>query len=149
MHELTITPEGHLRVRETAGETSDREPSKRLLEAYGESQARGMLHSATEEIDAVLPPPFEFARSLARHYLTNLCHAAIADPSGPIPELPPPSADLEHAVLQAPPMTGLSLSSRIGGATWIHSSEARSRAIPTVRKATSASGTRNGGTSVG
>ena len=66
-----------------------------------------MLYSATEEMDAALPPPFEFARSIARLYLTNLCKAAIAEPGGAIPELPPPSADLERAVLQAPPMTGL------------------------------------------
>ncbi|SIO40300.1 non-specific serine/threonine protein kinase [Singulisphaera sp. GP187] len=107
MHELTITPEGHLLVRETALDTSDRKPSKRLLEAYGESSAHGMLFSATVEMDAALPPPFEFARSIARLYLTNLCHAAIAEPGGAVPELPPPSADLERAVLQAPPMTGL------------------------------------------
>ena len=40
MHELTITPEGHLLVRETSLATSDRKPSKRLLEAYTESPAR-------------------------------------------------------------------------------------------------------------
>jgi non-specific serine/threonine protein kinase len=106
MHELTVTPEGHLLVRETSLTTSDREPSKRLLAAYGESPARGMLVSATDEMDAALPPPFEFARSVARLYLTNLCHAAIAEPGAAVPELPPPSADLERAVLQAPPMTG-------------------------------------------
>ncbi len=118
MHELTITPEGHLLVRETALATSDRIPSKRLLEAYGESPARGMLFSATEEMDAALPPPFEFARSIARLYLTNLCHAAIAEPGGAVPELPPPLADLERAVLQAPPMTGLEYLSEEVLATW-------------------------------
>ena len=66
-----------------------------------------MLYSASEEMDAVLPPSFEFARSIARLYLTNLCNAATAEPGGPIPEIPPPAADLERAVLQAPPMTGL------------------------------------------
>src|SRR4051794_5156392 len=107
MHALTITPEGHLLVRETSLETSDRKPSRRLLEAYGESPARGMLFSATLEMDAALPPPFEFARSIARLYLTNLCHAAIAEPAASVPELPPPRADLERAVLQALPITGL------------------------------------------
>ncbi len=107
MHELTITPEGHLLVRATSLDTSDRKPSKRLLDAYGESPAHGMLFSATTELDAALPPPFEFVRSIARLYLTNLCHAVIAEPNGCVPELPPPPADLERAVLQAPPMTGL------------------------------------------
>src|SRR5262249_33447315 len=107
MHELTITPEGHLLVREPSLDASDRKPSIRLVQAYGQSPARGRLFSATVEMDAALPPPFEFARSIARLYLTNLCHAAIAEPGGAVPELPPPSADLERAVLQAPPMTGL------------------------------------------
>ena len=107
MHELTITPEGHLLVRETSLDTSDCKPPKRLLEAYAQSAASGMLVSATTEMDTPLPPAFEFARSIARLYITNLCHAAITEPGGSIPELPAPSADLEHAVLQAPPMTGL------------------------------------------
>ena len=90
MHDLTITPQGHLLVRETPLEPPDRKPSKALLEAYGESPARGMLYSASEEMEAVLPPSFEFARSIARLYLTNLCKAATAEPGEPIPELPPP-----------------------------------------------------------
>jgi len=65
MHDLTITPQGHLLVRDTP-DASDRKLSKALLEAYGESPARGMLVSASEEIDTVLPASFEFARSIAR-----------------------------------------------------------------------------------
>ncbi len=107
MDELTISPQGHLLVRETSLEAAERKPSKALLEAYGESPARGMLHSASVEMDAVLPASFEFARSIARLYLTNLCKAATSEPGVPIPEIPPPVADLERAVLQAPPMTGL------------------------------------------
>jgi non-specific serine/threonine protein kinase len=107
MHELTITPHGHLHVRENPLETEARKLSKRLFDAYADSPARGMLYSATEEADSILPSSFEFARSIARLYFTNLCQAAIVDAAGAIPTLPPPSADLERAVLQAPPMTGL------------------------------------------
>jgi superfamily II DNA or RNA helicase len=107
MHELTISPQGHLLVRETSLETPNQEPSKALLEAYQESAARGMLTSATDETAAVLPPSFEFARSFARLYLTTLCKAATGEPGKPLPELPPPAADLEQKILQAPPMTGL------------------------------------------
>ena len=107
MHELTITPQGHFLVRETPVETPDRKLSKALLEAYLESPAHGMLHSATEEMEAELPLSFEFARSIARLYLTNLCKAVTAEPGSPIPEIPVPSTDLDKAVLQAPPMTGL------------------------------------------
>ena len=107
MLDLIITPQGHLLVRETPLEPPDREPSKALLAAYSESPAHGMLHSASEEPGAVLPVSFEFARSIARLYLANLCKAATGEPGEPIPALPPPAAGLERAMLQAPPMTGL------------------------------------------
>jgi non-specific serine/threonine protein kinase len=106
-HELTITPHGHLLVRESATETPERKPSPALLAAYAESPACGMLVSATEETTAALPPDFEFARSIARLYLTALTRTATSEPGAPLPELPPPTADLDRAVLQAPPMTGL------------------------------------------
>jgi len=48
-----------------------------------------MLYSASEELDAVLPVSFEFARSIARLYLTNLCKAATGESGESIPELPP------------------------------------------------------------
>jgi non-specific serine/threonine protein kinase len=107
MHELTITPQGHFLVRETSLESSERPPSKALLDAYWKSTAHGMLYSATEEMDAAHPSSFEFARSIARLYLTNLCKAATTNPGEAFPEIPPPSADLDRAILSAPPMTGL------------------------------------------
>ncbi len=107
MHDLTITPQGHLLLRETPLETTDRKPSKATLEAYRESSAGGMLYSASEELDAALPPSFDFARSIGRLYLTHLCKAATGEPGEAIPELPPPVADLEQAIRQAPPMVGL------------------------------------------
>jgi non-specific serine/threonine protein kinase len=107
VYDLTITPQGHLLVRATPIDSADRTVSKALLDAYAESPARGMLYSATEDATAVLPTPFEFARSIARLYLADLCRVAVGEPGGAIPEIPPPADDLEHAVLQAPPMTGL------------------------------------------
>jgi superfamily II DNA or RNA helicase len=107
MHDLTITPQGHLLVREAPLEAPERRLSKAMLEAYRESAARGMLDSASEELEAALPPSFEFARSIARLYLTNLCKAATGEPGESIPELPAPVADLELAMRQAPPMIGL------------------------------------------
>ena len=103
MHDLTITPQGHLLVREMPLETPDRKLSKAMLEAYSESAARGMLYSASEELETVLPSSFEFARSIARLYLTNLCKAATGEPGEPFPELSPPVSDLELAIRQAAP----------------------------------------------
>jgi non-specific serine/threonine protein kinase len=107
MHDLTITPAGHLLVRESPLESSARTVSKALIDAYQQSPAHGMLHSATLGLDAPLPPSFEFARGIARLYLTNLCKAATGEPGEAVPELPPPIDDLELAIRQAPPMIGL------------------------------------------
>jgi non-specific serine/threonine protein kinase len=94
--------------------------SRALLAAYASSPANGMLYSASEDVDAALPPSFEFARSIGRLYLTSLCRAAIAEPSGTPPELPPPAPDLDLAVLQAPPMTGLEYLTPEVLANWWH-----------------------------
>ena len=107
MHDLAITPQGHLHVRETPLETPGNQISPALLDSYEVSAARGMLDSASGVLEAVLPPDFDFARSIGRLYFTSLCKAATGEPGEPIPEIPPPSADLERAILQAPPMTGL------------------------------------------
>ena len=107
MPELTITPQGHLLIRETPQGSSDSKVPDALVAAYAEGPARGMLDSASEGGTATLPPPFEFARSIARLYLTQLCQVALAEPGGSIPAIPPPSGDLDRAVLRAPPMTGL------------------------------------------
>ena len=107
MHDLTITPLGHLLLRLAPAGTPERKLSNKLLEAYGVSAARGMLFSASEELEAVLPPSFDFARSIARLYLTSLCKAATGEPGESVPAVTAPLADLEGAFVQAPPMTGL------------------------------------------
>ena len=105
MHELTITPLGHLLLRETP-DVAGAKLSKPLLDAYGQSAARGMLESASKEWDAALPPAFDYARTVGRLYLTGLCRVAAGEPGEPIPEVPPPAADLERLVPRVPPMTG-------------------------------------------
>ena len=107
MHELTITPRGNFLVRETPVAATGRALTDAMVEAYSEGAARGMLYSASDEMDAALPPSFEFARSIGRLYFAELCRVAPAEPGEPIPELPPPVAELDRAILRAPPMTGL------------------------------------------
>lgn len=58
MHDLTITPRGHLLVREQNGDARDRPLSKGLVGAYAADPAGGMLYSATEEADVALPAAF-------------------------------------------------------------------------------------------
>jgi superfamily II DNA or RNA helicase len=128
MSELTITPQGHLLVRDAAPGAGERPLSKALLDAYRDSPARGMLDSACADLEAALPPSFEFARSIARLYLTNLCKATAAEPGSSIPALPPPAADLERAALQAPPMTGLEYLTPDVLADWWRDLDAHARA---------------------
>ncbi|CAN5548652.1 hypothetical protein BH11PLA2_BH11PLA2_48290 [soil metagenome] len=106
MNDLIITPKGHL-VREQSLEVSGQKLSKALLDAYGLSSAHGMLFSVSNELDVLLPPAFDFARSIARLYFTHLCKAVVGESGASLPAMPPPMEDLERAVLQAPPMTGL------------------------------------------
>lgn len=107
MHDLTITPQGHLLLREIPAAETDRQPSKALVAAYRESSARGMLYSASEETTKALPAAFEFARSFAQLYLSNLCRASLGQAGEQVPEMPPAEADLQRTLLQAPPLTGL------------------------------------------
>ncbi|HUR54233.1 MAG TPA: DEAD/DEAH box helicase [Gemmataceae bacterium] len=125
MHELTITPSGHLLLCESP---TGEKVSKSLLDAYAESAARGMLDSASKEWDAVLPPAFDFARSVGRLYLASLCRAATGEPGSPIPDLPPPTAELERHVLQVPPMTGAEYLTADVLATWWRDIDALTRA---------------------
>lgn len=107
MQDLVITPQGRLLLREMTGDHGGRSVSKSLLDAYESGPALGMLHSASEDTASALPASFEFARSIARLYLAKLCDAAVSEPGARIPETPPPMADLDRAVLRAPPMIGL------------------------------------------
>ncbi len=127
MHELTISPQGRLLLRETTSDAEDRSVPKALVEAYREGAARGMLHSASEDLDAALPSSFEFARLIARQYLTSLCRAATGEPGAAIPELPPPVEEFERAILQAPPMTGLEYLTADVVSGWWHDLDALTR----------------------
>ena len=119
MHDLTITPTGHLLVRETSTALTGRDPSKAVLDAFRAGSARGLLALASGEADAALPLAFEFARSIARVYLTQLCKVATEQPGEAIPEVSPPStADLDDLIAQAPPMTGLEYLNRDVLAGW-------------------------------
>ena len=66
MHELTVTPSGQIRIRESQNEHVDSDRLKGLVEAYQQSVAQGMLQSATDSMGGELPASFEFVRSVAR-----------------------------------------------------------------------------------
>jgi non-specific serine/threonine protein kinase len=108
-HELIIAPSGHLILVEpsTANEAATELP-KSLVSAFAESPARGLLHLATDELQARLPPTLDYVRSFASTYLARVCQTQGLEATKELPPTPPPSpAELAAWVLQAPPMTGL------------------------------------------
>jgi SNF2-related domain/SNF2 Helicase protein/Helicase conserved C-terminal domain len=109
MHELVITPSGHLALVESSSASATAaEPSKSIVAAFAESPALGLLHLAANELQAHLPPVLEAVRSFACTYLTRLCQAQGRETTNDLPPTPPPSdAELTAWILQAPPMTGL------------------------------------------
>jgi non-specific serine/threonine protein kinase len=108
-HELAITPSGHLALLErSSGNDAAAALPKHLISAFAESGSRGLLHLATNELQATLPPALDYARSFARTYLTRLCQTQANETTKDFPPTPPPSsAELATWILQAPPITGL------------------------------------------
>jgi non-specific serine/threonine protein kinase len=108
-HELTITPSGHLAlVERSVANEGVPDLSKHIVAAFVESASRGLLHLATKELQASLPPALDYVRSFARTYLTRLCQTQTHEGTKDLPPAPPPSsAELTTWILQAPPVVGL------------------------------------------
>ena len=106
-HELIIAPSGRLALVETSSAERAAELSRPLVDAFAKSPSRGLLHLATGELQARLPPPLDFVRSFARTFLTRLCQTQAHEEKELPPTPPPSSEELAAWVLQAPPMTGL------------------------------------------
>ena len=109
---LTISPQGRLHVDETAqddlaAQGLPESTARRVLLAFLDGPARGLLHLATVELQTPLPASLGYVHGLAKDYLTALCHAAGMEDRGMAPVASPPSEELAFRVLQAPPMKGL------------------------------------------
>ncbi|MDB5389737.1 MAG: ATP-dependent helicase, partial [Planctomycetaceae bacterium] len=109
--ELVITPHGRLVVREkthTEGANAqDVQGSSLILQAFAESESRGLLHLATFDLNATFPPALDFARQFARAYLTRLCQTTLDESTKTIPPIELPDGEAGTWLLQAPPMPGL------------------------------------------
>lgn len=107
--ELAITPQGRLVAREKSHQPgrTDLPDSSLILKAFAESESRGLLHLATFDLKAALPPSLDFARQFARTYLTRLCQTPINESTDTIPPIELPIGEAETWLLQAPPIPGL------------------------------------------
>jgi non-specific serine/threonine protein kinase len=108
-HELILAPSGHLALVESSSSSeAGAELARSLVNAFAQSPSHGLLHLATSELQARLPPPLAYVRSFAATYLTRLCQTQGHESMQDLPPTPPPSdAELATWIVQAPPMTGL------------------------------------------
>ncbi len=106
----TISPHRKLLVLPVPSElASPNDPlSERILQAFAESQANGLVHLATRELTTSLPPELAWARDFACCYLTRLCHTPGITGASELPVTASPSQEeLAAIALAAPPMPGL------------------------------------------
>jgi len=106
---LSISPHGRLYVEAaTDGISLDDGLSERIGQAFAQSQAQGLLHLATRQLQSGLPPDFAFARDFACRYLTRLCHTPEAIGVAELSSLSMPGdEELTTLATTAPPMRGL------------------------------------------
>ncbi|HRZ36604.1 MAG TPA: TolC family protein, partial [Candidatus Paceibacterota bacterium] len=90
--DLCLTPHGLLLVTNgpTPSPWADAETGCRVAQAFAESPARGLLHLATRELNAALPPSAAWWRELARRHLTRVCHIPDLDRMQEFAPIPPP-----------------------------------------------------------
>lgn len=109
--ELAFTPAGRVTAIESShlqgklldanGNGADRRIAK-VAHAFGSSQAEGLFTLATEKLDVTLAPSWDYWRSFAGRYLTDVCHTPNSSETTPVPE----QSVLDHFVLSVPPMHG-------------------------------------------
>ena len=96
--ELVISPHG----RPSAEAVGDAAPAeRRTMAAFAAGPAQGLLHLATADLTAKLPPGLNFARDWGRAYLTKLCQTPGVTEAADPPRVPPPPADDRAAVAAA------------------------------------------------
>jgi non-specific serine/threonine protein kinase len=107
--DLFLTPHGLLLVENAPPPSPwlDVETGRRVAAAFMESPAHGLLHLATRELNAALPPAAAWWRELARRYLTQVCHTPDLEQAREIASVPPPpEAELAALADTAPLMRG-------------------------------------------
>jgi non-specific serine/threonine protein kinase len=120
--QLSISPNGNLFVEPAAGEPGAHQPSPDgISRAFASDQAHGLLHLATRQLQASLPPDLAFVRDYGCRYLTRLCHTPEVEGNGELSPISTPSPDeLAAIAANAPPMRGLEyLNAECLAAWWV------------------------------
>ncbi len=94
--ELFITPHGRMSVSNTLDGRLDSDDAlaRRLIQAFDNSTAQGLLHLATVELETRLSADFGFARDFSQRYMTDRCRLLIDQADKPEPLSPPPREEL-------------------------------------------------------
>ena len=108
MHDLVLTPSGHLSLIALDADEGAAPWAGALARAFAKDPSEGLLQLATLRHGEALPAVFAWWRRFGEVYLTALCH--IPEPSENLPEnlkapLPPPEK-LDELAADAPPMRG-------------------------------------------
>jgi len=107
-YELTITPAGHLRLRE-GNDDSGVSPDawmRRVAAAFSSSQAAGLFALAATKPEVPSSPSLSFWRDFACRYLTHLCRTPESAGKRINPIEPPVESELAAMLLAVPPMQG-------------------------------------------
>ncbi|MFT3767720.1 MAG: DEAD/DEAH box helicase [Minicystis sp.] len=78
----------------------------RIGAAFAMSSAHGLLHLASVELGAQLPPSLAFGREIAKLFFARLCAVPDLEATRASLAIPPPTDDLAALVAAAPPMLG-------------------------------------------
>lgn len=113
MLDIALTPGGHLALFEVAGtgvveagaEALPKTVTDSIRGAYTKGSNELLLHLATLQVRAALPPACAFWRGLGERYLTELCHIPESAEDLRQP-LPAPLDELGEMARAAPPMRG-------------------------------------------
>ena len=103
---LRLTPQGRLTAEDQPGAPDlDAALHARVVAAFAQSPAKGLVWLGAGEVGQALPPVFVWWRDFAARHIGAVCLHASGSES--VPAVPPPTqADLAALVLTAPMMTG-------------------------------------------
>jgi len=116
--ELTLSPHGHLSAASGVEGADGRAPgAAKIVQAFENSTAHGLLHLAAVELGANLSTELAFVREFAERYLTARCRVPEWSTNKSLEPLPPPD-DLAFWAIRSPPFKGSEYLTTEAAADW-------------------------------
>lgn len=104
-----LTPSGRLRIEEAAENIPEVSEAigQRLVSAFAESSADGLVLLASQELGEALPAGLVYWRGFARRFFQAVCQKGEGGFGNWSSIAPPADGELDQIVSEAPPMRGL------------------------------------------